>query len=123
MKINDNLLAYTVITEMDNNKYSWKIDSNIGENGYYTPALENLLLDFYADSDKWILEKLLPNLKILLTYKESTTITGKDIHEAITFELEELQDIPKKDYQTIVDLIEQAIKLGFFKEYYGRGKR
>ena len=122
MKINDNLLAYTVITEIDNDENKWKIDSNIGEKGYYTPMLQNLLLDFYADSDKWILEKLLPNLKILLTYKESTTITGKDIHEAITFELEELQDIPKEDYQTIVDLIEQAIELGFFMKYYDKSK-
>ena len=122
MKINDNLLLYTVITEIDDDENGWKISANIGKNGYYLPRIHKNTIEFFADNEYWILEKLLPNLKILLTYKETINLSTDVINEAITFELEELNDIPKKDYQIIVDLIEQAIELGFFKEYYDKSK-
>ena len=122
MKINDNLLLYTVITEIDNDENGWKISANIGKNGYYLPYIQKKTNEFFADNKYWILEKLLPNLKILLTYKEAINLTSEVIHKAITFELEELNDVPKKDYQIIVDLIEQAIEIGFFKEYYDKSK-
>lgn len=122
MKINDNLLLYTVVTEIDDDENGWKISANIGENGYYLPCIRKNAIEFFADNEYWILEYLLPNLKILLTYKETINLSSDVIHKAITFELEELKDIPKKDYQIIVDLIEQAIELGFFKEYYDKSK-
>lgn len=121
MKINNNLLLYTVITEIDDEN-GWKISANIGENGYYLPCIQKNAIGFFADNGYWILENLLPNLKILLTYKDLENLTSKIIHEAITFELEELNDVPKNDYQVIVNLIEQAIKIGFFKEYYDKSK-
>ena len=122
MKINKDLLIYTDILSDD---LKWKITSNLNKNGYYMPILlcDDPDINFSADNDKWIIEELFPNLEILLTYKEATNLTSDIIHKAITFELEELNEISKEDYQTIVDLIEQAIKLGFFKEYYGRRKR
>ena len=58
----------------------------------------------------------------MLTYKEATNLTSDIIHKAITFELEELNEISKEDYQTIVDLIKQAIELGFFREHYDKSK-
>lgn len=122
MKINDNLLLYTVVTEIDDDENGWKISANIGKNGYYLPSIQKKTIEFFADNEYWILEYLLPNLKILLTYKDFKNLTSETIHKAITFELEELNDVPKKDYQIIVDLIEQAIKLGFFKEYYDKSK-
>ena len=54
------------------------------------------------------------NLKILLGYKTATNLSSEKIYEAIKFELEEINDIKKEDYQVVVDLIEQAIELGFF---------
>lgn len=122
MKINDDLLIYSTIQSWNQ---EWEITANINEEGYYTPSLIclNPLCSFTADNDNWIIEELFPNLEILLTYKEATNLTSDIIHKAITFELEELNEISKEDYQTIVDLIEQAIELGFFKEYYGRRKR
>ena len=122
MKINDNLLCYTVITEIDDDENGWKISANIVKNGYYLPYIQKKTNEFFVDNKYWILEKLLPNLKILLTYKEAINLTSEVIHKAITFELEELNDVPKKDYQIIVDLIEQAIEIGFFKEYYDKNK-
>jgi len=122
MKINDDLIIYSTIQSWNQ---EWEITANINEEGYYTPSLIclNPLCSFTADNDNWIIEELFPNLEILLTYKEASNLTADAIHNAIKFELEELHDIPKDHYQTIVDLIEQAIELGFFKEYYGRGKR
>ena len=122
MNINDNLLCYTVITETDDDENGWKISAKIGKNGYYLPFIQKKTIEFFADNEYWILEYLLPNLKILLTYKDLENLTSKIIHEAITFELDYLRNVPKKDYQIIVDLIEQAIKLGFFKEYYDKSK-
>ena len=122
MKINDNILLYTVITEIDDNENGWRISANIGENGYYLPCIRKNAIGFFADNGYWILENLLPNLKILLTYKDLENLTSKIIHEAITFELDYLRNVPKNDYQVIVNLIEQAIKIGFFKEYYDKSK-
>ena len=122
MKINDNILLYTVITEIDDNENGWRISANIGKNGYYLPSIRKNAIGFFADNGYWILENLLPNLKILLTYKDLENLTSKIIHEAITFELDYLRNVPKNDYQVIVNLIEQAIKIGFFKEYYDKSK-
>lgn len=122
MEINDDLLLYTVITEIDNDEDGWKISANIGKNGYYLPHIQKKIIEFFTDNEYWILEELLPNLKILLTYKDLENLTSKIIHEAITFELDYLRNVPKNDYQVIVNLIEQAIKIGFFKEYYDKSK-
>jgi len=122
MKINDNLLLYTVVTEIDDDENGWKISANIGKNGYYLPSIQKKTIEFFANNEYWILENLLPNLKILLTYKDLENLTSKIIHEAITFELDYLRNVPKNDYQVIVNLIEQAIKIGFFKEYYDKSK-
>jgi len=122
MEINKNLLISTTITSWGQD---WEINANLGKEGYYMPSLHcnNPTIQFEADNSNWIIEILLPNLKVLLTYEEASNLTADAIHNAIKFELEELHDIPKDHYQTIVDLIEQAIELGFFKEYYGKGKR
>ena len=122
MKINKDLLIYTDILSDD---LKWKITSNLNKNGYYMPILlcDDPDINFSADNDKWIIEELLYNLKTLLAYKNKKDLLSDEVHKAITFEIEELNEISKEDYQTIVDLIEQAIKLGFFKEYYGRRKR
>lgn len=122
MEINDDLLLYTVVTEIDNDEDGWKISANIGKNGYYLPHIQKKIIEFFTDNEYWILEELLPNLEILLIYKKATNLSSDIIHKAITFELEELNDVPKKDYKIIVDLIKQAIKLGFFKEYYDKSK-
>ena len=121
MKINKDLLIYTDILS-DNLK--WKITSNLDKNGYYMPILfcDDPEINFSADNDEWIIEELLYNLKTLLAYKNKKDLLPDVIHEAITFEIEELNEISKEDYQTIVDLIEQAIELGFFKEYYDKSK-
>lgn len=121
MKINDDLIIYSTIQSWNQ---EWEITANINEEGYYTPSLIclNPLCSFTADNEYWILEELLPNLEILLIYKKATNLSSDIIHKAITFELEELNDVPKKDYKIIVDLIKQAIKLGFFKEYYDKSK-
>ena len=122
MKINDNLLLYTVVTEIDDDENGWKISANIGKNGYYLPSIQKKTIEFFANNEYWILENLLPNLKILLTYKDFKNLTSETIHKAITFELDYLRNVPKNDYQVIVNLIEQAIKIGFFKEYYDKSK-
>ena len=121
MKINKELLIYTKIKSWNQD---WEISSNLGEKGYYSPSLISLnpLINFEADNSTWIIEDFLPNLKILLTYKESKDLSNTLIHEAIKFELEELSDIPKENYKIIVDLIEQAIELGFFREHYDKSK-
>ena len=79
-------------------------------------------INFSADNDKWIIEELLYNLKTLLAYKNKKDLLSDEVHKAITFELEELHDIPTEDYQIIVDVIEQAIELGFFIKYYDKSK-
>lgn len=121
MKINDDLIIYTTIKSWDEN---WEISANIKEDGYYLPDLLCNIpeIKFTADNDNWIIEELFNNLKILLTYKEASNLTADAIHNAIKFELEELHDISKDYYQTIVDLIEQAIELGFFREHYDKIK-
>lgn len=121
MKINNDFIVFTTISSWNE---EWEITANLKEYGYYMPTLQclNPLCSFTADNDNWIIEELLFNLQILLNYKEATNLTSDVIHKAITFELEELNEIPKEDYHTIVDLIEQAIELGFFKEYYDKSK-
>lgn len=121
MKINENLLVYITIEDYSS-KHKWTISSNIGEEGYYIPGLENKEIDFYADNDEWIIEKLYKNLKILLNYKKDNQILSHEVHDAINFELEELRGIKRTDYKIIVSLIEQAIELNFFKEYYDKSK-
>lgn len=121
MKINNNLIISTKISSFDE---KWSIEANLNAEGYYMPSLygDPSKINFDADNSKWIIEKLLFNLKILLTYREAINLTSDVIHEAITFEIEELNEISKEDYQIIVDIIEQAIELGFFKEYYDKSK-
>ena len=121
MKINKDLLIYTDILSDD---LKWKITSNLNKNGYYMPILlcDDPDINFSADNDKWIIEELLYNLKTLLAYKNKKDLLSDEVHKAITFELEELNEISKEDYQTIIDLIEQAIELGFFREYYDKSK-
>ena len=121
MKINKDLLTYTDILSDD---LKWKITSNLNKNGYYMPILlcDDPDINFSADNDKWIIEELLYNLKTLLAYKNKKDLLPDAIYKAITFELEELHDIPTEDYQIIVDVIEQAIELGFFMKYYDKSK-
>ena len=118
MKVNENLLIYTVIGELGNED-GWQINSNIGKNGHYMPFIQNKSIDFYADADNWLI-KLYENLKELIKPKENRDI--EKFIKALYFEKEEITEIPEEDYQTIVDLIEQAIELGFFKEYYDKSK-
>ena len=121
MKINNNLIISTKIASFDE---KWIIEANLNEKGYYMPGLYGDLseINFEVDSGNWIIEELLFNLKILSTYKEAIDLSSDIIHKAIRFELEELKEISKEDYQTIIDLIEQAIELGFFREYYDKSK-
>ena len=121
MKINKDLLIYTDILSDD---LKWKITSNLNKNGYYMPILlcDDPDINFSADNDKWIIEELLYNLKTLLAYKNKKDLLPDAIYKAMTFELEELNDISRKDYKIIVDIIEQAIELGFFMKYYDKSK-
>lgn len=121
MKINDDLVISTKISSFDE---KWIIEANLNEKGYYMPSLNGDLseINFEADNSNWIVEELLFNLKILLTYREAINLTSDVIHKSIKFEIEELKEIPKEDYKIIIDLIEQAIELGFFKEYYDKSK-
>lgn len=121
MKINKNLLIHTEISSWNE---EWKISANLKKEGYYTPSLFclNPLTNFKADNPTWIVEELLKNLKILLEYKTATNLSSEEILKAVKFEIEELEEIPREDYQTIIDLIEQAIELGFFREHYDKSK-
>lgn len=118
MKINENLVIYTAIFDIGNEE-GWRISANIGKNGYYMPSLENKETKFYADADSWIL-KLNEFLKELIKPKEDRDY--QKFNQALIFEKEEITEILEEDYSIIVDLIEQAITLGFFREYYDKSK-
>jgi len=118
MKINKDLVISTTIEKIGNED-GWKISSNMGKKGYYMPFIENKSIDFIADADDWIIDKLYMNLKIMIEAK-GLWIGLTD--EIIRFRKEEIPEISINDYELIVDLIEQAIELGFFREYYDKIK-
>lgn len=118
MKINKDLVIYTAIFDISNEE-GWRISAIIGKKGYYMPSLENRETKFYANAENWLIE-LYENLKELIKPKSSRN--KEKFLQAINFEKEEIPEIQEKDYPIIVDLIEQAIELGFFREYYDKSK-
>jgi len=118
MKVNEDLLIYTVIKE-SGNEDGWEISSNMGKKGYYIPYIENKSINFFADAEDWILNTLYINLTIMIEAKQLWIGLTDEI---IRFRKEEIPEIPINDYEIIVDLIEQAIELGFFREYYDKIK-
>lgn len=118
MKVNEDLLIYTVITELGNEE-GWLISSNIGKEGYYMPFLQNRTINFHADAESWLIQ-LYRSLKELIKPKEERNL--EKFNKALYFEREEITEIPEEDYPIIVDLMEQAIALGFFREYYDKSK-
>jgi len=118
MKINEDLVIYTAIFDISNEE-GWSISANINKNGYYMPSLENKKTKFYADASGWLL-RLYENLKELI--KPKIDRDEEKFLQAINFEKEEISEIQEEDYPIIVDLIKQAIELGFFREYYDKSK-
>lgn len=118
MKINEDLLIYTKIESYDGR---WEMGANLSKNGYYSPFLQSNspLLSFEADADNWLIQ-LYENLKELIKPKEERDL--EKFNKALSFEKEEITEIPEEDYPIIVDLLEQAITLGFFREYYDKSK-
>ena len=119
MKINNDLIVSTSIFSWDE---QWEISANLGENGYYMPFINNLNIKFAADNPTWIIEQLFKNLKILKKLRKNKIEINNKVKKALKFRKEELKDIFEEDYIIIIKLIKQAIKLGFFKEYYDKSK-
>jgi hypothetical protein len=105
----EDFIIYTTITTF---KEKWELTALLNHSTYTHPSLSNKEINFFADNDIWILKDLLVNLKELV---EASKLNISASQTAINFKIEELSSIKINDYQTIIDLIEKGIELGFFK--------
>lgn len=121
LKSLDYLVTYTEIHPLsDEGDILYKLSANIDERGnYFMPSLQLLgiseerakeeELEIYWDSEHYIIEVLRRNL---INTIEGTGPIDSEAMESIE------KHIPESDYQLVVDIIDQGVALGFFKEYY-----
>lgn len=92
------MIKYTIIATDDDEHY--KLSALLDKDKYVMPKLECNIDGKFAwclDNDKYLIGTLLPALKLKTLPREIK------------------KDIPKEDFEEVLEILEEGIKIGFFE--------